>query len=123
MGVRSEDRSANISAAVKAALLEGVAAAGAYVEGRAKELCPVDTGTLRRSIHTELQTQAKPGETHAFVGTSLEYAKYVEFGTSRMRAQPFVRPAFDETKGELPGIIREFVTEAIIVSAGKSRLR
>ena len=45
------------------------------VERTAKEKAPVETGTLRRSIHTELHD--KYGE----VGTNLHYAPYVEFGT------------------------------------------
>ena len=45
------------------------------VEEEAKKRCPVETGTLRRSIHTELHD--KYGE----VGTNLHYAPYVEFGT------------------------------------------
>lgn len=34
------------------------------------------------------------------VGTSVEYAVFVEFGTSRMRAQPYFRPAIRETMAE-----------------------
>lgn len=30
------------------------------------------------------------------VGTSIEYAAYVEFGTSKMAAQPYLRPAVRE---------------------------
>jgi hypothetical protein len=30
------------------------------------------------------------------VGTNVEYAVYVEFGTSKMRAQPYLRPAVKE---------------------------
>ena len=45
------------------------------VEEEAKKRCPVETGTLRRSIHTELH------DTYGEVGTNLHYAPYVEFGT------------------------------------------
>lgn len=31
------------------------------------------------------------------VGTSVEYAAFVEFGTSKMAAQPYLRPAVKET--------------------------
>lgn len=30
------------------------------------------------------------------VGTNVHYASYVEFGTSRMRAQPYLRPAAEK---------------------------
>jgi len=33
------------------------------------------------------------GEAVAFVGTSVEYAPYLEFGTSRMQPRPFMVPA------------------------------
>jgi len=37
---------------------------------------------------------------HARIGTNIEYGPYVELGTSRMRAQPYLRPAYDEKRGE-----------------------
>ena len=45
------------------------------VEEDAKKRCPVETGTLRRSINTELH------KNYGEVGTNLHYAPYVEFGT------------------------------------------
>lgn len=45
------------------------------VEEEAKKRAPVDTGTLRRSITTELHKD------YGEVGTNLHYAPYVEFGT------------------------------------------
>lgn len=60
---------------------------GLAAEGYAKRLCPVDTGNLRNSIsHT---TDAE----NAYIGTNVEYAPYVEMGTSRTKAQPFLKPA------------------------------
>lgn len=52
------------------------------------------TGQTKRRITTEisdggLTSTTKPG-TH--------YSPYVEYGTSRMTAQPFVRPAFNAQK-------------------------
>ena len=61
------------------------------VEAAAKRLCPVDTGRLRSSITWQLQQDARG--LMAVVGTNVDYAPHVEFGTSRMRAQPFLRPA------------------------------
>lgn len=36
-----------------------------------------------------------------YVGTNVHYGAYVEFGTSRMQAQPFLRPAAREVSGDL----------------------
>jgi HK97 gp10 family phage protein len=61
------------------------------VEATAKRLCPVDTGRLRSSINHQL---AHDGQgLLALVGTNVEYAIFVELGTSRTRPQPFLRPA------------------------------
>lgn len=46
------------------------------IERQAKELAPVDTGDLRRSITTD------GGGLSYEVGTNLEYAEYIEEGTS-----------------------------------------
>lgn len=46
------------------------------IERQAKELAPVDTGDLRRSITTD------GGRLAYEVGTNLEYAEYIEEGTS-----------------------------------------
>jgi HK97 gp10 family phage protein len=61
------------------------------VENTAKSLTPVDTGRLRSSITHELGREGR--RFVARVGTNVEYAGYVEFGTRRMRAQPYLRAA------------------------------
>ena len=65
------------------------------LEKNAKQNCPVDTGKLRASITTEV------GNLEAEVGTNVEYALYVEFGTSKQSAQPFMRPALDKAITQL----------------------
>lgn len=49
----------------------------------------VDTGTLRNSITHE----ARPSQEAVLIGTPTEYASFVEFGTSKSPAYPFLRPA------------------------------
>lgn len=57
----------------------------------AKRLCPVNTGRLRDSIHVET---VDDGTREIVAGSDeIDYASYVEFGTTRMRAQPYLRPA------------------------------
>lgn len=67
----------------------------AYLYGRAqrinaiaKTLCPVRTGHLRASIKV-----VKLSDGGYRIGTDVNYAVYVEFGTRYMHAQPFLRPA------------------------------
>jgi len=64
---------------------------GYKVANKAKTLCPVDTGRLRSSISVE---DGEDGRGYFVkVGTNVEYAPYVEFGTYQMPAQPYLRPA------------------------------
>lgn len=70
---------------IEAALI----AIGMTAETYAKQLCPVDTGRLRNSITHEVDMK----EQCAIIGSNVEYAAYVELGTSRQKAQPYLRPA------------------------------
>lgn len=65
------------------------------VERVAKQLSPYQSGTLRSSIATWFPMQTK-GLT-AQVGTYLNYASFVHFGTKYMRARPFLYQAKDFT--------------------------
>lgn len=65
---------------------------GLLAEGYAAGKCPVDTGNLRGSITHEVDA----GDSAVYIGTNVEYAPYVELGTSRQKAQPFLRPAASE---------------------------
>lgn len=73
---------------------------GLVAEGYAKLKCPVDTGNLRDSI-----THTTDGDS-AYIGTNVEYAPYVEMGTSRTRARPFLRPAAQEHVDQYRSILK-----------------
>jgi HK97 gp10 family phage protein len=64
------------------------------VKTDAKGFCPVKTGNLRNSIKATVLLNGLS----ATVGTDIIYASYVEFGTSRQRAQPFLMPAFEANR-------------------------
>jgi len=70
------------------------------VERRAKELAPVDTGRLRASITHEIGADSQG--LVATVGTNVVYAPFLEYGTSRMSARPFLRPALGSVTGATP---------------------
>jgi len=53
-------------------------------------ITPYLTGTLRRSIHAELVR-----DDTALVGSNLEYAAPVEYGTGRRQPKPYFRPPID----------------------------
>ena len=73
---------------------------GLVAEGYAKLACPVDTGRLRNSI-----SHARD-DTAAYIGTNVKYAPYVELGTSKMHAQPFLRPAAENHADEYKEIVK-----------------
>ena len=70
--------------------------AGALVLQRySMQNAPVLTGFLRNS-HSSRETNDG-----AQVEVGAEYAHYIEFGTSKMSARPFLRPALDEHRNEI----------------------
>ncbi len=77
-----------------------VAKAGKIVEGDAKAACPVDTGRLRQSITSEAAGMS------ANIGANTEYAGYVEFGTYKMKAQPYLIPALLNNADTIAGMIK-----------------
>lgn len=89
-----------ITPELEAAIDQALQEAGLETEAEAKMRCPVDTGRLRASI------QSHPGHLETTVSTNVEYAPYVEFGTSRMRAQPYLFPAFQKASASLEGKLK-----------------
>lgn len=80
-------------------------ALGLQAEGNAVSeittLGAVDTGRLRGSISHAADDEA------AYVGTNVEYAPYVELGTSKMGARPFLRNAVSNYADEYKKIIED----------------
>lgn len=66
------------------------------IESSAKNKVPVDTGNLKSSIGTsDLRTIGRSGNLSGEVGPSANYGVFVEMGTSRTAAQPYLGPAAD----------------------------
>lgn len=57
------------------------------IEDAAKRIVPIDTGDLHDSIHTEVSSDGM------FVVADADHAAFIEQGTSKMPAQPYLRPA------------------------------
>lgn len=68
-----------------------IAYAADQITIKSKELCPVKTGRLQGSIRQGTLTDGR------WVGPDTPYDIYVEFGTGRMKSQPYMRPALDKT--------------------------
>lgn len=65
------------------------------VEEEVKSRTPVKTGNLRNSI------RAHATEDSVTVGSDLDYAPYVEYGTIHMQAQPFLEPGVMAAKSRI----------------------
>lgn len=79
------------TALIKQAIGDQLAAAGQEMEATARQIVPVRTGFLQSTIYHK----ADPGELTLELGAKADYALYVEMGTRRMAAEPFIRPAWD----------------------------
>lgn len=101
----------------------GLLNAALAVETEAKRNAPVLTGNLRRSIHSAAFVQGRRiyGATddngraipdyaaegiHAVVGTNCGYGVFLELGTVRMAAQPYLLPAFASIRGSFGPLIK-----------------
>lgn len=67
-----------------------------------------DTGKLQKSIRVELDDDGLG----AWVGTDLDYAAYLEWGTVEMAARPFLFPTFERMKRPIGDNIRQAATDA-----------
>lgn len=77
------------------------------VEADAKPRAPVDTGNLRNSIQAQ-----STGELSAEVNVGAEYGPYVEFGTHKMAAQPYLSPAVEAQRGSFEAAVKKVLETA-----------
>lgn len=68
----------------------------------AQERAPERTGRLSSAVEGRVYDTQGVARVGVFEGESLEYAQYVEQGTSSMREQPYLVPAFEETRAGVP---------------------
>ena len=80
---------AMVAAASDDAIEKALEAIGMQAENYARVNCPVDTGRLKNSLTHQVDT----GKKMVAIGTNVEYAPYVELGTSRSKEKPYLRPA------------------------------
>lgn len=100
-------------------------AGGKLVRDEARLHAPVATGLVRKNVAMRTSTGARAGrnadvkvrigiisdKTGRETGTDAFYWRFHEFGTSKMPAQPFLRPAFEGKKGQvLNTIVRQLRT-------------
>lgn len=103
--IKVDDHSQEVLAEIKSKMPTILGQLGLAGEANAvleiTSLGAVDTGNLRDSI-----SHADDG-TYAYIGTNVEYAPYVEMGTSRMPERPFLRNALQNHTEEYRRIFED----------------
>jgi len=99
---------------------------GSVILGQAMQFASgnVRTGRLRGSLTFALQDQQSKPQSPAggkdiigkpsvndevWIGTNVEYGPYVEYGTRRSKAYPYLRPAFDMNRKNAIKILRDAI--------------
>jgi HK97 gp10 family phage protein len=79
------------------------------VRSTAQEIVPVRTGMLKKSIVDDVSDRPLQG----IISVGQPYGEYVEFGTWKMRAQPYMRPAASESLEYILDQFRRAITTVI----------
>lgn len=92
------------------AIKESFNEAGELIVKDAKSICPVDTGNLKNSISKKVISQGDA------IGLEIiadaDYANFVEYGTSKMVAQPFIRPSMEKNRDKVTELLKKSVQRA-----------
>ena len=84
------------------------------LEREIKPITPVDTGRLRASIGNETREgvrQVSPFRTE--VGTNVEYAHFLEWGTRFMRARPYMSTGANKAIPEINRFFRQAAQDIV----------
>lgn len=111
--MKVEWRPEQITAEIEKTAMDRLETAAGYVMGRARQNVPVDSGRLRDSIRVvrlkgdpRLNVRVYAGNRKKREEGGAFYAHMIEFGTVKMTAKPFLRPAFNECKGRIKDIVQ-----------------
>lgn len=96
-----------VKAAVHHGAEEAVKEACAEIRETARALCPAETGELRASIAS--RTEGAAGT----VTAGAKHAAYVELGTWKQQARPFLYPAFAMKKAEIVQNVARLIRAAL----------
>ena len=98
----SQREFSNLTAKMQRGVLrDALRSAARPVVAKAKGRVSVRTGALKRGISQRVSV--KTGSAEAVIGFDRKqfYGRFIELGTSKMSAKPFLRPALDESQREI----------------------
>ena len=84
---------------------------GKHTASKAGDYPNVDTGDLLRSLFFDMNTITMTARFG--VRDTLKYARYLEFGTSRMEPRPFIKPTKDKHLKEVEPLIAKIIQNAM----------
>jgi HK97 gp10 family phage protein len=90
--LRKVDNTKAFTKALNDGIFAEIRRAAINIDNRVKTTAPFQTGNLRRSYHFQLFRKEMAGRVGSDPGIA-PYAVYVEFGTSKQKAQPHLGPA------------------------------
>lgn len=94
---------------IRASLPKAAQVGAVIVRDAAKANAPRRSGRLAESIGDEPLERTRDGAEHAVVVRAF-YGVYVEYGTSRAPARPFLRPAADGNRTKVANAMTQVVT-------------
>lgn len=91
-----------------------VVAVARQVRDTARHNAPTDTGTLRKAIRSRRSKGGRDkanAEVNVTTGAEARndgwYWHFIEFGTKRMRARPFIQPTLQEWRNKVAGVFQD----------------
>ena len=126
-------RDMNIDEAIKKGVTNALVGLANIAVTQARSIVPVDTGRLRNSITWKMKEQqgrisansesdtitAPTDDLQVAFGTNVEYAPYVEYGTDKMAAKPYIAPSKIKVQREIEnGYVAKKIRQELI-KAGK----
>lgn len=98
-----------ITAEIEKKAMDRLEKAGKYVADAARQRVPVDTGKLKDTIRVTRLPNDPKLDIRVYAGSRDKggafYAHMIEFGTTKMGARPFLRPALNQAKSVIMGIM------------------
>jgi len=108
--------------AARRALRKGMRQGANVVRDEVRAKAPVKTGNLRRKIRTRERREDADGLRFAIeIPRSAFYGRFIEFGTSKIAARPFMRPAAEAKTEAAVSAMRNALAEAIAIEMRRTR--
>lgn len=124
VGLKELDRALQELAwpAARRALRKGMRQGANVVRDEARAKAPVRTGNLKRKIRTRERSEEAGNMRFAVeVPRGAFYGLFLEYGTSKMAAKPFMRPAAENKTEAAVTKMRDALAEAIQIEMRRTR--